>query len=71
MTALKNNSSLVSEAELKDFVKKHPDQAIINGLKSELTKLQTELKTLADQLKAKNAEVEAKKKAIVEAGGKP
>ena len=70
MTALKGNSSLVSDAELKEFVKKHPDPAVINGLKSELTTLQGELKTIAAQLKAKNAEVEAKKKAIVEAGGK-
>jgi uncharacterized protein (UPF0335 family) len=70
MTALKNNSSLVSESELKDFIKKHPDQAVIDKLESELAKLQSELKSLMDQAKAKNSEIEAKKKAVVEAGGK-
>jgi hypothetical protein len=70
MTALKNNSSLVSESDLKEFVKKHPDQTVINNLKSELTKLQSELKDLNDKVKAKNTEIEAKKKAITDAGGK-
>ena len=70
MTALKNNSSLVSDADLKDFIKKHPDQAVISNLMSELTKLKSELKAIAEQAKAKNAEIEAKKKAIVDAGGK-
>jgi hypothetical protein len=55
MTALKNNSSLVSESELKDFIKKHPDQAVIDKLESELAKLQSELKSLMDQAKARTA----------------
>jgi len=71
LTALKNKSSLFSEAELKDFIKKHPDQNVIDKLKAELATLKSELNKLVQQAKDKGAAIEAKKKAIIDAGGKP
>ena len=71
LTALKEKSTLFSEAELKDFIKKHPDQNVISKLKGELATLNSELAKLLQQAKEKQAAIEAKKKAIVDAGGKP
>jgi len=71
LTALKDKSSLFSEAELKDFIKKHPDQNVINKLKAELATLTSELSKLVQQAKDKGSAIEAKKKAIIDAGGKP